>query len=108
MCLQYDFISNDRGDGEDCLYLNVYTNNIDKNARNAVMVWIHGGGFYCGCSDDNFYGPDYLMRKDIVLVTINYRVGVFGKYKYFYALHAQSVQYFTRNLINFEPVLNFF
>ena len=43
------------------------------------MVWIHGGGFLFGSGNDDFYGPEYLMRKDIVLVTFNYRLGVFGK-----------------------------
>lgn len=43
------------------------------------MVWIHGGGFIGGSGNDDMYGPDYFMRKDIVLVTINYRLGVLGK-----------------------------
>lgn len=43
------------------------------------MVWIHGGAFMVGSGNDDIYGPDYLMRKDIVLVKINYRLGVLGK-----------------------------
>jgi len=42
------------------------------------MVWIHGGAFYMGSGDAVFYGPDYIMRKDVVLVTLNYRLGVLG------------------------------
>ncbi|XP_026299635.1 bile salt-activated lipase isoform X2 [Apis mellifera] len=42
------------------------------------MVWIHGGAFMVGSGNDDIYGPDYLMRKDIVLVKINYRLGVLG------------------------------
>ena len=42
------------------------------------MVWIHGGAFMFGAGDDFLFGPDYLLKKDIVLVTINYRVGVLG------------------------------
>ena len=43
------------------------------------MVWIDGGAFLFGSSDNSFYGPDYFMRKDIVLVDMNYRLGVLGK-----------------------------
>lgn len=47
-----------------------------------VMVWFHGGGFLFGSGDDTNFGPDYLMRKDIILVTFNYRLGIFGKHIY--------------------------
>ncbi|XP_044012655.1 juvenile hormone esterase-like [Aphidius gifuensis] len=63
---------------DDCLYLNIYTPTLDKSASKAVMVWIHGGAFVVGSGNDDFYGPDYLIDKDIVLVTINYRVGILG------------------------------
>lgn len=47
------------------------------------MVWIHGGGFVLGSGngDTDFYGPAYLLDRDIVLVTINYRLGPFGGWK---------------------------
>lgn len=47
------------------------------------MVWIHGGGFIAGDGngETGFYGPDYLLDRDIVLVTFNYRLGPFGKKK---------------------------
>ncbi len=45
------------------------------------MVWIHGGGFKFGDSTEMIYGPDYLLSKDIVFVSINYRLGVLGKNK---------------------------
>ncbi|XP_011688875.1 PREDICTED: juvenile hormone esterase-like, partial [Wasmannia auropunctata] len=44
----------------------------------AVMVWIHGGGFFYGSGDELIYGPDYIVPKDVVLVTLNYRLGVLG------------------------------
>ncbi|XP_014204883.2 esterase FE4-like [Copidosoma floridanum] len=78
MCVQYDCFMTLRGGSEDCLYLNVYAKTLDKENKKATMVFIHGGAFYFGNSDDMFYGPDYLIRKDVVLVTINYRLGVFG------------------------------
>jgi len=42
------------------------------------MFWIHGGGFTWGHSRSGLYGPDYLMDKDVILVTIHYRLGIFG------------------------------
>lgn len=65
---------------EDCLYLNVYT--IDILKKRPVMVWIHGGGFSMGSGDADFYGPDYIVRKDVVLVTLNYRLGALGMLMY--------------------------
>lgn len=44
-----------------------------------VMVWIHGGGFVAGSSHEILYGPDLLLQKNVVVVTLNYRLGVFGK-----------------------------
>ncbi|XP_060847593.1 juvenile hormone esterase-like isoform X1 [Rhopalosiphum padi] len=61
---------------EDCLYLNVYTPNV--NGKLPVMFWIHGGGFLAGHSGSNVYGPEYFMDKDVVFVSINYRLGLFG------------------------------
>ncbi len=63
---------------EDCLYLNVYTPAKDPEEKLPVMFWIYGGGFSEGrSSDPEFYGEN-LTKKDVVVVTINYRVGVFG------------------------------
>lgn len=42
------------------------------------MFWIHGGGFFWGSGNDDFYGPDFLVRQDVILVTINYRLEVLG------------------------------
>lgn len=63
---------------EDCLYLNVYTTKIEPSKKRAVMVWIHGGGFFFGSGDALFYSSDYIVQKDVVLVTLNYRLGVLG------------------------------
>ena len=63
---------------EDCLYLNIQTPACD-GARRAVMVWIHGGAFNTGAGSVGTYNGKYLVpRGDIVLVTINYRLGAFG------------------------------
>ncbi|CAH2084434.1 unnamed protein product [Euphydryas editha] len=63
---------------EDCLYLNVYTPDLVPDNPLAVMVWIHGGGYISGSGNDDIYGPEFLIRKDVVLVTFNYRLGILG------------------------------
>ncbi|XP_035737129.1 esterase E4-like isoform X2 [Vespa mandarinia] len=64
---------------DDCLYLNVYkSKRIEMFAKLPVMVWIHCGGFYLGSGNDAMCSPDYIIRKDIILVTFNYRLGVLG------------------------------
>ncbi|KAL4709679.1 hypothetical protein ACJJTC_007410 [Scirpophaga incertulas] len=63
---------------EDCLYINVYSPNIKPRMQLPVMVWIHGGGFVWGSGDDNMYGPEFLLRHDVVVVTLNYRLGALG------------------------------
>jgi para-nitrobenzyl esterase len=60
---------------EDCLYLNVYTPRMDRQMR-PVMVYIHGGAFLTGESDD--YGPRRFLGSNVVTVTINYRLGALG------------------------------
>ncbi|KAJ4446944.1 hypothetical protein ANN_13646, partial [Periplaneta americana] len=67
---------------EDCLYLNVYTPQLPADGEATellpVMVWIHGGGLLGGSGSTDLYGPQYLLDKEIVLVTINYRLGPLG------------------------------
>jgi para-nitrobenzyl esterase len=66
---------------EDCLYLNVWTTNLPGAGRLAskipVMVWIHGGGNNDGASQVTPMGP-VLARKGVVVVSLNYRLGVLG------------------------------
>ncbi|XP_043264518.1 juvenile hormone esterase-like [Colletes gigas] len=77
-CAQIDIMLHELVGGDDCLFLNVFTPVNKAPSKRVVMVWIHGGAFMNGSGDSTIYGPDYLIRKDIVLVTINYRVGVLG------------------------------
>ncbi|CAD0201658.1 unnamed protein product [Chrysodeixis includens] len=63
---------------EDCLYLNVYTPDIKPEKPLPVMVWIHGGGFIAGSGESDLYGPEFLVRQDVIVVTINYRLEVLG------------------------------
>jgi para-nitrobenzyl esterase len=63
---------------EDCLYLNVFTPAADA-ARRPVLVWIHGGAFTLGSASQRMYDVRRLAREgDLVLVTINYRLGALG------------------------------
>lgn len=71
MCIQ----GNATG-SEDCLTLNVYTQNV--TGESAVMVFIFGGAFYSGSADSSLYGPDILIEQGVVLVTLNYRLGMLG------------------------------
>lgn len=61
---------------EDCLNLNIYTPK--KEGVFPVLVFIHGGGFDSGCNYDTAIDGSAYAEKDIVFVSINYRVGVFG------------------------------
>ncbi|HSK43398.1 MAG TPA: carboxylesterase/lipase family protein, partial [Candidatus Binatia bacterium] len=63
---------------EDCLYLNLWTPAKSAKDRLPVMVWIHGGGFTRGFSGTSSYNGEVLARKGAVIVTINYRLGIFG------------------------------
>jgi para-nitrobenzyl esterase len=63
---------------EDCLYLNVWTPEMKSTGvGKPVMVWIPGGGNFAGASGPGTNG-ERLMRRDVVVVTLNYRLGLFG------------------------------
>ncbi|KAG5888965.1 hypothetical protein JTB14_002550 [Gonioctena quinquepunctata] len=65
---------------EDCLYLNVYTPVIPETRGKLlpVLFWIHAGGFFYGSGAYQYYDPKYFIDFDIVVVTMNYRLGPFG------------------------------
>jgi para-nitrobenzyl esterase len=63
---------------EDCLILNVWTPGLD-NRKRPVMFWIHGGGFSTGSGSSPWYdGTNVARKQDVVVVTINHRLNVFG------------------------------
>ncbi|KAJ3645078.1 hypothetical protein Zmor_022765 [Zophobas morio] len=68
--------------GENCLFLNVFTKKVPTDDPNPplrpVMFWVHGGLFISGSGNEDLYGPEFLMTEDVVLVTINYRLGILG------------------------------
>ncbi len=67
-----------RPTGEDCLSLNVWTAAKSAGERRPVMVWIHGGGYTRGTGSTPTYDGEPLALKGTVVVTINYRLGIFG------------------------------
>lgn len=65
--------------GEDCLVLNIWTPGLRDHHKRPVMVWIHGGGFSTGSGANPVYDGTNLARKgDVVVVTLNHRLNVFG------------------------------
>ena len=66
-------------EGEDCLVLNVFTPALGNGRRRPVMVWLHGGGFSTGSGSGPILDGTSLARtSDVVVVTINHRLNVFG------------------------------
>lgn len=72
----------DDGPSEDCLYLNVWTPAKDARANLPVMVWIYGGGFAAGASSEPRQDGTILAKKGVVVVSMNYRLGIFGFFAY--------------------------
>lgn len=63
---------------EDCLYLNIWAPANSSGRRLPVLVWIHGGAFTSGSGACAVYDGEALAKKDIVYISINYRLGVLG------------------------------
>ncbi len=73
-----DMVFRDAGPSEDCLYLNVWTPKASPDAKLPVMVWIYGGGFQAGATSEPRQDGEHLAHKGVVLVSMNYRLGIFG------------------------------
>ena len=66
--------------GEDCLVLNVYTPSLNAGGNRPVMVWLHGGGFSSGSgSGATIQGANLAHSGNVVVVSINHRLGVLGQ-----------------------------
>jgi para-nitrobenzyl esterase len=91
-----DMIFHDPGPSEDCLTLNVWTPANAKPGSLPVMVWIFGGGFVSGSTSENRQDGQFLAHRNVVVVSMNYRLGIFG----FFAhpeLAAESPHHATGN-----------
>ena len=76
-----DMIFHDPGPSEDCLTLNVWApaaKLTSKQPKLPVMVWIYGGGYVSGGSSESRQDGQYLARRGVIVVSMNYRLGVFG------------------------------
>ncbi len=92
---------------EDCLYLNVFTTGTNSHSKKPVMVWIHGGGNVDGESND--YDGSKLATggpsgTETVVVTINYRMGLFG-YLSHPALNSEGHQWGNYGILDIQAVL---
>ena len=67
-----------KSQSEDCLYLNVWTRSLDAQARQPVMVWIHGGGYLGGGGCEDGTDGSRLASLGVTVVSFNYRLGAFG------------------------------
>ena len=73
-----DMVFDDAGPSEDCLYLHLWMPANPPSAKLPVMVWIHGGGFVAGSCSEPRQDAGNLSKKGVMVVTFNYRLGVFG------------------------------
>lgn len=73
-----DMVFRDAGPSEDCLYLNLWLPEDQPHEKLPVMVWIHGGGFVAGASSEPRQDGGNLCKKGVIVVSMNYRMGVFG------------------------------
>ncbi|KAJ6644259.1 Esterase B1 [Pseudolycoriella hygida] len=63
---------------EDCLHINIFTKNLQPKNLQPVMMYVHGGSWLTGSNTMNSLSPDFLLMADVVIVTINYRLGALG------------------------------
>ncbi len=81
-CFQHeifnDMVFRDAGESEDCLTLNLWAPAAAPKTKLPVMVWIYGGGFKGGATSEPRQDGEHLSRKGVVVVSMNYRLGIFG------------------------------
>jgi para-nitrobenzyl esterase len=77
--------------GEDCLVINVFTPGVNDGRKRPVMVWLHGGGFASGAGSAHSFDGNFLARSgDVVVVSVNHRLNIFG---YLYLADAGGDKY---------------
>ncbi|XP_075972380.1 cholinesterase-like [Anticarsia gemmatalis] len=79
ICPQIEEFNNTSAGTLDCLNLNIFVPlSATSTNRVPVLVWVYGGAFRIGFGNRHLYGPKFLVRHDIILVTVNYRLGPYG------------------------------
>ncbi len=88
---------------EDCLNLNVFTQNINNDIKKPVMVFIHGGGFANGSSIEHLtYEPENLVKdEEVVLVSLNHRLNILG----YFNLSEYGEQYWNTVNLGMEDII---
>ncbi len=76
--LQWAIMGHPKATSEDCLYLNVWTPATQTTDKLPVMVWFYGGAFEFGDSASPYYDGTNIARHGVIMVTVNYRIGVPG------------------------------
>ena len=79
--LQYDQSKNYVRGSEDCLVVSVYTPELPEKDEPLlpVFVWLHGNELHKGSGNGDMQGPNRIMDYDIIMVTVNFRLGALGK-----------------------------
>lgn len=79
VCPQPEIVYKFTDMSEDCLVLNVHTPSVDVNSKLPVLFYIPGGGYFFGSGhSESSVGPEYILNNDVVLVSLNYRLGLLG------------------------------
>jgi para-nitrobenzyl esterase len=73
-----EFLIPEQPISEDCLYLNLWTTAEKSDEKRPVIVWIYGGGFNSGGNSVPLYDGEDLAKKGVVVVALNYRLGILG------------------------------
>ncbi|MGX8683141.1 MAG: carboxylesterase/lipase family protein [Bacteroidales bacterium] len=82
---EFHFLSDDPNYSEDCLYLNVWAPEYapgHPDKKLPVAMWVHGGAYFGGWGFEMTMDGDAWAQRDVILVTINYRLGIFGFYNH--------------------------
>ncbi|KAH0550403.1 hypothetical protein KQX54_019183 [Cotesia glomerata] len=77
MCPQLNRFGEFVGD-EDCLHLNIFVPELYSSEKLPVLVFVHGGAFVTGSNNSTLLSPSYLLDRKLILVTVNYRLGILG------------------------------
>lgn len=88
---------------EDCLYLNIWTPTVTRDEKLPVLFWVHGGALMGGYGYEPEFDGEAFCREGVILVTINYRLGIFGFFNH-PALSQESSRHISGNYGHLDQV----